>query len=94
MPRGSQIFVDEEYISSIHPDGSMECNRYDRSIAAPQLVQLSRGLYRRNGFVFKNEDLVGDAAAGIAMGFLAGGAVLLAGSAPGNYQNVLFKITS
>ena len=54
IPRGSWICVDEEYVCSIQPDGSKEWNRGDRSITAPQFVQRIRGLYQRNGFVFKS----------------------------------------
>ncbi len=42
----------------------------------------------------EKKDVVGAAAAGIAMGFLTGGAGLLAGATSGNYQDVLFKFTS
>ena len=54
IPRGSWICVDEEYVYSIQPDRSKEWNRGDRSITAPQFVQRIRGLYQRNGFVFKS----------------------------------------
>ncbi|WP_186540026.1 hypothetical protein [Synechococcus sp. BIOS-E4-1] len=42
----------------------------------------------------EKKDVAGAAIAGIAMGFIAGSAGLLAGSTSGNYQNVVFKLNS
>ena len=72
LARGSWLALDEEYICSVQPDGSMEWNRGDRSITAPKFVDRVTALYRRSGFVLRSipaKRVIMDSAVTAQLGF-------------------------